>query len=68
MKSLYIAADGRQSFGLFEADSEAAIAEVPYTFGDYMEFQVFPVVPAEEAAALIGKAQDWVDQIVTPNC
>ena len=62
MKSLYIAVDERHSFGLFEADSAAAIAEIPYTFGDYLEFQVFPVIPAEEGAALIGKAQAWVDQ------
>ena len=62
MKSLYIAADERHSFGLFEADSAAAIAEIPYTFGDYLEFQVFPIMPAEEAAALIVKTQAWVDQ------
>ena len=62
MKSLYIAADGLHSFGLFEADSAAAMAEVPYTFSDYIEFEVFPVMPAQEAAALIGKTQAWVDQ------
>lgn len=62
MKFLYIAADERHSFGLFEADSAGAIAEIPYTFGDYLEFQVYPVVPAEEGAALIVKAQAWVDQ------
>ena len=42
MKSLYIAADDRHSFGLFETDSAAAIAEIAYAFGGYMETQVFP--------------------------
>ena len=62
MKSLYISADERHSFGIFEADSAAAIAEVAYTFGDYLEFQVIPIIPAQEAAALLGKTQAWVDQ------
>ena len=47
--------------GLFEANSAAAIAEIPYTFGDYIEFQIFPVIPAQERAALIVKTQAWVD-------
>ena len=62
MTSLYVAADERHSFGLFESDNAAAIGEIPATFGDYLEFQVYPVVPAEEGAAFMGKAQAWVDQ------
>ena len=62
MKSLYVAADERHSFGLYEADSAAGIGEIPITFGDYIEFQVYPVMPADEGAALFGKAQAWVDQ------
>ena len=63
MKMLYIATDERRSFGLFESDSAAAIAQIPYTFGDYLEFEVHPVIPAQEAAPLIVQMQAWVDQV-----
>ncbi len=62
MKMLYIATDERHSFGLYESESAAAIAQIPYTFGDYLEFEVFSVLPAQEGAELLGKAQAWVDQ------
>ena len=63
MKTLYIATDERHSFSLCESESAAAIAQIPYTFGDYMEFEVFPVLPIQEGAELLGKAQTWVDQV-----
>ena len=62
MKSLYVAADERHSFGLYEADTAAAIGEIPITLGDYLEFDVYPVMPVEEGVALFSKAHAWVDQ------
>ena len=62
LNSLYMATDERHSFGLYEADSAAAIGEIPITLGDYLEFDVYPVMPVEEGAALFSKAQGWVDQ------
>ena len=51
MKFLYLATDERHSFGLFDVDSAAAIAEIPYTFGDWIEFQAYvgyeAIQPAE---------------------
>ena len=63
MKMLYIATDERHTFGLFEAASAAAILQVTSTFGDYLEFEVFPVVPAQEGATIIGQTQAWVDEV-----
>ena len=64
MKMLYIAADGQRSFGLFETDSAAALAQITNTFADYLEFEVHPVLPAQEGASILGQRHAWVDSVI----
>ena len=63
MKSLNIAADGRHSFAMFEADSAALLSEATAAFTDYLDFEIFPLVTAEEAVPIMGRMQAWVDQM-----
>ena len=62
MKSINIAADGRHSFAVFEADSAALLLEATSAFTDYLDFEIFPLISAEEAVPIMARLQAWVDQ------
>jgi hypothetical protein len=62
MKLLYFSADGLRSFGLAETDNAALLTDVAARFSDYIDFEWIPVLPAQEAAAIAGQANAWVDQ------
>ena len=63
LKSLHISTNNDRSFSLWEADNAALMIQVSAQFGDYLDIEWVPVLPAQEAAAIIGQAQGWVDQV-----
>ena len=62
LKGILLSVDGRTGFVHAEADSAAAILELTAAYTDYLDFQIHPVLPAEEAAPIHDKMMAWVDQ------
>jgi hypothetical protein len=63
LKWLYFSADRTRSFGLVEVDDAGLLLQVAATFGDYVDFEWVPILPAQEGAAITAQANTWVDQV-----
>jgi hypothetical protein len=62
-KGFYGFADGTGGVAIIEADSAAALARTTAPWTPWLHFQVTPILPIEESAAIAGEAVGFRDGI-----
>ena len=55
-KAFYGFADGTGGFAIIESDSAAALARASFPFTPWLRFTVRPILPVEEATAIVVEA------------
>jgi hypothetical protein len=62
LKFLYFSAEGNRSVGLVEVNDASVLADVAARFAQFVDFEWIPVLPAQQAAAIMGEALAWAEQ------